>query len=113
MTIFLIATKRDSEIQKERTRLLENQISYIKETLHDAESKIKEYKDRGQNFTVSQYPDMKSSYDAIIAQENRTAKVKSLEWMLLMVDFFIPLGLSLIASIMLVVNMYRITVTLY
>ena len=103
--IFLLAWIQDSEIQKERSLILNEQVTYLLKRLEMIEEARKE-KD---NFWPMRYPDhseVRASVEAYQLQQHRTRRaVLAVAWMRRL-EFYVPLALSA-AAVLALIKMFR------
>jgi hypothetical protein len=104
VAMFLLAHWRDVEIQKERSRRLEGQISSLMARWDYVQKKHTET-----NGTKSphDYGEVKGYVDALNAQRERTAKAARFGGVMKKLELFVPLGLSAVAFFILGVGVHN------
>lgn len=101
--MFLLAWFQDREIQKERSHLLDEQISNIVNRFKEMDKDKKEKEESGQNyFGGGSYGKFKASYEIIEAQTRRTEKAGKLVDWVKRLELLVPVGLSFLALLVLI-----------
>jgi hypothetical protein len=104
-SVFLLAWIQDSEIQKERSLILNEQVTYLLKRLEMIEEARKE----NDNLWPVRYPDhseVRASVEAYQLQQQRTKRaVLAVMWMRRL-EFYVPLALSA-AAVLVLMQMLR------
>lgn len=103
--IFLLAWLQDSEIQKERSVILNEQVTYLVKRLE----MIEEAQKKPGDYWLFQYPDhneVRASVEAYRLQQQRTKRaVLAVTW-IRRLDFYVPVALSG-AAVLALLKMFR------
>ena len=99
--MFLLAWAQDQEIQKERSYLLQDQISTIISRFEKMDADKKEKEAKGHTFIGSSYGKLKASYELYMAQETRTKRAGILVSLVKKLEVFVPTILAIFAFLVL------------
>lgn len=98
VAMFLVAQSRDAEIQKERSRRLEGQVTSLMARWDHVQKKHAET--NGAKIPHD-YGEVKGYVEALNAQRERTAKAARFGGVMKKLEFYVPLGLSAAAFLIL------------
>ena len=101
VAMFVVSHERDAEIQKERSRRLDAQ---IKNLMSRWEYVQKKYSETSGVKSPHDYGEVKGYVEALDAQRQRTAKAARYGGFMKKLEFYVPLGLSAVAFLILAIG---------